>query len=57
MRGLYALMLLGAGACTVILATLEPNSRIRDGIVTAWLLAPYLVLTAVMVMARRNCLT
>lgn len=35
MHGLYALMFLGAGACAVLLATLEPNRRIRDGIITA----------------------
>lgn len=53
---MYALIFLGAGTCTTILATLEPNSRVGDVIITAWLLAPYLVLTAVMVITQKTSL-
>ena len=45
---MYALLLVGAGACSVILGTLDPTSQVRNVIIVAWLLAPYLVLTGVM---------
>jgi hypothetical protein len=54
MRALYVAMFLAAGVSVGLSATLPVNSATLVALYAAWMLAPYLTLTTVMVIAERR---